>query len=58
VKKAIEFAKSFSKPASSNPLLLLDNRFLRAAPSAFESWPEPNRWFLNLRNMSLLTILF
>ncbi len=41
VRKAFEFAKSFLKPASSNPLLLLDNRFLGAAPRAFESRPEP-----------------
>ncbi len=40
-RKAFEFAKSFLKPASSNPLLLLDNRFLGAAPRAFESRPEP-----------------
>jgi hypothetical protein len=33
--------KSFSKPVSSNPLLLLKNRFLRAAPTAFENWPGP-----------------
>jgi hypothetical protein len=43
VQKAIEFANSFSKPAISNTLLLLDNRFLGAAPRAFESWPEPTR---------------
>ncbi len=40
-RKAVKFAKSFLKPASSNPLLLLDNRFLGAASRAFESWPEP-----------------
>ncbi len=40
-RKAFEFAKSLLKSASSNPLLLLDNRFLKAAPRAFESWPEP-----------------
>ncbi len=40
-RKAFEFAISFLKPASSNPLLLLDNRFLGAEPRAFESRPEP-----------------
>jgi hypothetical protein len=44
-RKAFKFAKSFLKPASSNPLLLLDNRFLGAAPRAFESRPEPTRRF-------------
>jgi hypothetical protein len=45
VRKAFEFAKSFLKSASSNPLLLLDNGFLGAMPRAFESWPEPARQF-------------
>ncbi len=45
--KVIEFAKSFSKQESSKPLLLLDNRFLRAAPRAFESQPEPTQQFWN-----------
>jgi hypothetical protein len=44
-RKAFEFAKSFLKPASSNPLLLLDNGFLRATPRGFESRPEPARRF-------------
>jgi hypothetical protein len=44
-RKAFEFAKSFLKPTSSNPLLLLDNRFLGAAPRAFESWAEPTHRF-------------
>jgi hypothetical protein len=35
--KAFEFAEIFSKPASSNPLLLLDNRCLRFAPRVFEN---------------------
>jgi hypothetical protein len=38
VSKASEFAEIFSKPASSNPLLLLDNRCLRVAPRAFANW--------------------
>jgi hypothetical protein len=37
VPKAFEFAEIFSKPADSNPLLLLDNRCLRVAPRAFEN---------------------
>jgi hypothetical protein len=37
VLKAIEFAKSFIKTDESNPLLLLDNRFLRAALRAFKT---------------------
>jgi hypothetical protein len=45
VQKPFEFAKSFLKPAISNTLLLLDNGFLRAAPRAFESRPEPTRRF-------------
>jgi hypothetical protein len=36
---------------SSNPLLLLDNRFLGAAPRALESWPEPTQRFLNPPNI-------
>jgi hypothetical protein len=39
--KGIEFSKSFSKLASSNPLLLLNIRFLGAAPRDFESQLEP-----------------
>jgi hypothetical protein len=35
--KASEFAEILSKLASSNPLLLLDNRCLRVAPRAFEN---------------------
>jgi hypothetical protein len=35
--KAFEFAESFSKLASSNPLLQLDDRFLGVAPRAFEN---------------------
>jgi hypothetical protein len=35
--KAFEFSEIFSKPASSNPLLLLDNRCLRVALRAFEN---------------------
>jgi hypothetical protein len=51
VRKAIEFAKCFLKLVSSNPLLLLDNRFLGAVPRAFESWPEPTQRFLNPPNI-------
>jgi hypothetical protein len=40
VPKASEFAESFLKPANSNPLLLLDDIFLRVASRAFESWQE------------------
>ncbi len=35
--KAFEFAEIFSKPASSNLKLLLDNRCLRVALRAFEN---------------------
>jgi hypothetical protein len=35
--KGFEFAEIFSKPTSSNPLLLLDNRCLRVALRAFEN---------------------
>jgi hypothetical protein len=37
VPKAFEFAESFSKLATSGALLLLDDRFLRVAPKAFEN---------------------
>jgi hypothetical protein len=37
--KAFEFAESFSKLARSNPLLLMDDRCLRVAPSLFLNRP-------------------
>jgi hypothetical protein len=36
---ASNFAESFSKSASPNPSLRLDNRFLGAVPRAFEKRP-------------------
>jgi hypothetical protein len=37
--KAFEFAESLLKLASSDPLLILDNRFLGVALGAFENRP-------------------
>jgi hypothetical protein len=53
--KVFEFAESFSKLASSNPLLLLVKRFLRVAPRAFATsqgqscrfWNPKNRFPIN-----------
>jgi hypothetical protein len=39
--KAFEFAESFSKPASSNSVLPLENRFPGVAPTAPENRPVP-----------------
>ncbi len=38
--KAFDFAESFSKLPSSNPLHLLDDRYLDVAPRAFENRQE------------------
>jgi hypothetical protein len=48
---ALSFAQSFGKPASSNPLILLDNRFLGTAPRALITGQWPTRRFLNPPNM-------
>jgi hypothetical protein len=47
VQKALEFAQWFINPAISNPLLLLDNGFLRTVLKASLG---PTRWFCNSPN--------
>jgi hypothetical protein len=57
-RKAFEFSKSFLKPTSSKPLLLLDNRFLGAAPRAFESRAKPNSPILKASQSQLVYCKF